>query len=240
LTALTLFLSVSVPKPDPGVIPHTLARALQLFRHHLARCIDQNSGTNTMKKTISIFAGLFAAGGSLLFGQEHSRFTFDVGAGFVESVGSTRTELDKTGWNVEGGAGIALYKGLGVKLDVAYNSFGINGATLGNIGVPGGDVGIFTALVNPVYHVGGIRHVDFYVTGGGGLFRQRQEFTQPALATTQMLSSYSVNKPGYDVGAGFELGTKWHGKVFAEARYEHMFNTDSHTDFIPVTFGFRW
>lgn len=207
-----------------------------------------------MRKSISLSAVIVAASGTLLFGQEHPRFTFDAGAGFVESVGSTRTELDKTGWNVEGGAGVNLYKGLGVKLDVGYNSFGINGATLGNIGVPGGNVGVFTALVNPEYHIGGIHHVDFYVTGGGGLFRQNQEFTAPILERsaffnpyfpstsfgTAILSSYSVNKPGYDVGAGFELGTKWHGKVFAEARYEHMFNTDSHTDFIPVTFGFRW
>jgi hypothetical protein len=38
---------------------------------------------------------------------------------------------------------------------------------LGALGVPGGDVTIFTALVDPVYHVGGIHHVDFYLTGGG-------------------------------------------------------------------------
>ena len=45
------------------------------------------------------------AGGSLLFGQESPKFTFDIGAGFTESVGSTRSVVDKTGYNLEGGAG---------------------------------------------------------------------------------------------------------------------------------------
>jgi hypothetical protein len=184
-------------------------------------------------KTISNLLLLTVASGSLLLAQETPRFTFDFGAGFVESVGSTRTQLDKTGWNIDGGAGVNISHGFGAKLDLGFTDFGINGATLGDIGVSNGDVKIFSALVNPTYHVGGIHHVDFYVFGGGGLFHQLQEFTAP-------VPSYSVNKPGYDVGAGFEMGTKWHGKVYAEARYDHMFNTDSHTDFIPVTFGFRW
>jgi hypothetical protein len=38
----------------------------------------------------------------------------------------------------------------------------------------------------------------------------------------------------------FEFGSKWHGKSFGEARYEDMFKTNSHTDFIPVEFSFRW
>jgi hypothetical protein len=37
------------------------------------------------------------------------------------------------------------------------------------------------------------------------------------------------------------LGTKWHGKVFAEARYVHIFmNNGTRADYVPVTFGFRW
>jgi opacity protein-like surface antigen len=208
-------------------------------------------------KTASLSFVLTLVSGSLLIGQETPKFTFDLGAGFTETVGSTRTQLDKTGFNLGGGAGFNVGHGLGVKLDLGYNYFGINGATLNSLGVPGGDVSVFTALVNPVYHVTAVKKFDFYVTGGGGLFRQNQQFTAPVFTTvaaynpffgyfpvqgvaTQLLSQYSVNKPGYDVGGGVEWLTKWHGKVFAEARYEHMFNTDSHTDIIPVTFGFRW
>jgi len=208
-------------------------------------------------KTLNTLLILTSVSGSLLLAQESPKFTFDLGAGFTESVGSTRSALDKTGWNIDGGAGLNISHGFGVKLDLGYNYFGVNGATLGNLGEQGGDVHIFTALVNPVYHVAGIHRFDLYVTGGGGLFHQTEEFNEPVFGQasygnsffglhpgvgvgTEVLSSYSVNKPGYDVGAGIEFGTKWHGKLFGEARYEHMFNTNSHTDFIPVEFGFRW
>jgi hypothetical protein len=49
-----------------------------------------------------------------------------------------------------------------------------------------------------------------------------------------------VNKPGIDAGAGIAFGTKWHGKVFAEARYDRIFMGNFHTDYVPVSFGFRW
>jgi hypothetical protein len=41
------------------------------------------------------------------------------------------------------------------------------------------------------------------------------------------------------VGAGIAFGKKWGGKFFAEARYNRIFIGDRHTDYIPVTFGFR-
>ena len=65
-------------------------------------------------------------------------------------------------------------------------------------------------------------------------------FYPVTVPTRQILASYSVNKPGIDIGAGFAVGTKFHGKIFAEAKYERMFLNNSHTDYIPVTFGFRW
>jgi hypothetical protein len=40
---------------------------------------------------------------------------------------------------------------------------------------------------------------------------------------------------------GVAFGTKWHGKLFAEARYVHVFtNNNMRADYVPVTFGFRW
>ena len=99
-------------------------------------------------------------------------------------------------------------------------------------------------------------HHDLYVTGGGGLYHPMQDFTQPSVAvvpafnpffgfgavaipTTQVISSYSINKPGIDAGVGIAFGSKWHGKFFAEARYNRII-AKYHTDYLPVTFGFRW
>ncbi|HVW83566.1 MAG TPA: outer membrane beta-barrel protein [Bryobacteraceae bacterium] len=196
---------------------------------------------------------LFIAGS---FAQEGQRFTFDVGGGFTNPVGNTGRHVDE-GWNIQGGFGYNFTSWLGAKIDLGYNSFGINSATLNNFGVPGGSVQVFSATLDPVVHLNPKGHVDVYVTGGGGLFHRYQNFTQPttsvfttfdpffgfypvAVPTNQVLASYSSNKPGIDVGAGIAIGTRFHGKIFAEAKYDRIYNGNYHTDYVPVTFGFRW
>jgi hypothetical protein len=134
---------------------------------------------------------------------------------------------------------------------------GINSTTLANFGVPGGGLHVFSATLDPIVHLNPKGRTDVYVTAGGGLYHRNQDFTAPsvgvvsgfnpffgffplAVPTTQILASSSVNKPGIDAGAGIEFGSKWHGKFFAEAKYNRIFMGQFHTDYIPVTFGFRW
>jgi hypothetical protein len=38
---------------------------------------------------------------------------------------------------------------------------------------------------------------------------------------------------------GVAFGHKWGGRFFAEARYDRIFTGNYHTDYLPVTFGFR-
>jgi hypothetical protein len=142
-------------------------------------------------------------------------------------------------------------------IDLGYNSFGINSATLANLGVPDGDLHVFSATLDPTVHLNPRGHLDVYVTGGGGIYHRYQEFTAPTVTTitgfypffgfypvavpvNQVLASYSVNKPGTDIGAGIALGTRWHGKFYAEARYNRIYMGEFHTDYVPVTVGFRW
>jgi hypothetical protein len=117
-------------------------------------------------------------------------------------------------------------------LQLDFNSFGINSTTLSNVGFPGGNVNVFSATIDPIVHLTPRGHFDFYLIGGGGLYRRTQQFTQPGVATvidfdpffgfyqygiptTQILASYSVNKPGVNGGAGIAFGSKWGGKFFA-------------------------
>jgi opacity protein-like surface antigen len=192
---------------------------------------------------------------TVLPAQEWPKLTFELAAGLTESVGTTRTNLEQTGWNLGAGAGFQLGHGLGVMLNLGLDYLAINSPTLNTLGVPNGNIDLFTALVNPVYHLPTIHGANFYVIAGGGYFRQSDNFSAPIASrpfsnsffgfyspsglAPPLIAGYSVNKPGYDVGGGIEYA-KWHGKIFAEARYEHMFNGQSHTDLIPVRFGFRW
>jgi len=189
--------------------------------------------------------------------QETSRFTFDVGGGFTQPIGRAGSRLD-TGWNIRGGAGYNFNRWVGASIGVGYNRFDLNGATLSQVGFPGGNVQVFSATLDPIVHLTPGRHGDAYLVGGAGLYRVEQQFTQPSVTTvlgfdpffgfynvavpiTEVLSSYSMNKPGFNIGAGFAMGAKWRGKFFAEARFTRIITgNDRHADYIPVTFGYRW
>ncbi len=204
-----------------------------------------------MRSFALAFAGVLAA--SILSAQEFPRFTFNAGAGFTQPVGNTERHLDM-GWNASAGAGMNFSQWVGANLQFTYTDMGINSATLNNIGVPGGDVAIWSVTLDPRIHLTPKSHFDLYLVGGGGWYHRTQEFTAPttaietgfdpffgffpvAVGANQVLASSSVNKPGFNVGAGWALGTKWHAKFFAEARWHHMFLDNVHDDWVPVTFG---
>ena len=205
-------------------------------------------------KNLAVLVGL-ALVPWVVTAQEVPRFTFSGGAGFTTPRGVAGENLDY-GWNIAAGAGVNFSSHLGVMLDLGYNSMGINSTTLTNLGFGGGNLNVFSATIDPIVHLMPKGPVDVYITGGGGYYRQSQDFTQPTIVSgtgfdpffgfypavypaNVVVSSYSVNKPGFDIGAGVEFGNKWGGKFFAEAKYNRIFAGGYYTDYIPVTFGFR-
>ena len=196
---------------------------------------------------------------SAMSAQEFSRFAFNVGGGFTQGLGDTGRVTDM-GWNARAGAGVNFSPHVGLMVNLGYDNLGINSSTLATFGAPGGRMSVFSATVGPIVHFNPQGNVDFYVFGNGGLFRRYQEFTAPTVSvvtgfdpffgfypvgvpSNEILASYSVNKPGLDVGAGISFGRKWNGKFFAEARYARIFmgnRFSNDTEFLPVTFGFRW
>ena len=180
-----------------------------------------------------------------------------VGGGFSEPVFDLGERLDNHGWNVGAGIGVSG-KRAGLMLDFTFNDFNINRTTLDQVQAPDGTVRYWAFTLDPVVHLNKEGRVDVYVTGGGGIYHRQVEFTQPAIATVavfdpwfgvypasfatnQVIGSYGLYKGGVDGGAGiaFRLGAS-HAKVFAEARYHHMFTNSIDNSFVPVTFGIRW
>jgi len=208
-------------------------------------------------KRVSFMAGVGLVLAGVLSAQETPPFAFNVGGGFTEPLGNTGTRLNR-GWNVEAGAGFNFHPNFGALVQFNDNQFNINSATLTGLGFPGGDVNVWSATLNPIIHTNPRGPVDLYFIGGGGLYHWRQQFTQPTVAVftgfdpffgfyraavpvNQVLTSYSVNKPGVNGGIGLAFGTKWNAKFYAEARYHRMiFGEDKHADYLPVSFGIRW
>jgi len=213
-----------------------------------------------MKVNVGVLP-LFVSG-ALLLGvsaqaQEAGKFTFNAGVGFTQALGQSGRRLD-TGPSFQLGAGLNIKPRFGAVLQFDYNWLGINSNTLNATGYPGGEVRTWDFTLNPVIHVWPHGPADAYIIGGGGIYHRTQEFTAPSTATvsafdpffgfysvgvptTQVLASYSVMKPGVNFGAGLAFGTRWHAKMYAEARYHRIFlGNDRYTDYIPVTFGVRW
>jgi len=206
-------------------------------------------------RKLALSVGILAGFVGSLAAQEMPKIGFSVGAGFTTPVGMSSGSLD-TGWNVRASGGLYFTRELGVNLDFGFDSLGINSTTLRGLGYGGGNVDVFSVTLNPIIHVTPHGPADVYVTGGGGYYRDYQNFTQPAVFTgvgfnpffgvfpytgvgNVIVSSYSVNKPGIDAGVGIAFGHKWGGKFFAEARWNRIFLGNYHMDFVPVTFGFR-
>jgi hypothetical protein len=187
-----------------------------------------------------------------LSAQEVSRFSFELSGGFTQTVGNAGRYLNH-GWIVQGGAGVNFSNYLGVLGEIGYTPLGFNSTMLGNLGYPGGGINIFSATVDPIVHLTPRSHFDLYAIGGGGLYHWYENFSRPSGVVTPFDTgsfpvvipnfgdAYSVNKAGWNAGMGVAFGTKWHGKLFAEARYVHIFlNNKMRADYVPVTFGFRW
>jgi len=188
---------------------------------------------------------------------QFSHFTGFIGGGFTPPINPIGSRLD-TGWNISAGAGVNASHHLGLMLDFMFNDMAINRTFLAQANAPDGTVRIWGFTLDPVFHVTQEGPVDFYVTGGGGIYHRTVEYTQPALTTglffdpwfgfypaafttNQIIGSFGQYKGGLNAGLGFsvKLGSS-KVKVFAEARYHHIFTRNVGTDIIPVTFGLRW
>ena len=188
---------------------------------------------------------------------QFSRFTGFVGGGFTNPVNPIGSRLD-TGWNIAAGAGLNANHHFSMMLDFMFNDTPINQTFLNQVQAPDGHVRVWGFTLDPVVHLTQEGPVDLYLTGGGGIYHRTVEYTQPSFqtgiffdpwfgfypatfGTNEIIGSYGQYKGGIDGGAGvsFKLGAG-NVKVFAEARYHHIFTRNVATDILPVTFGFRW
>jgi len=207
-------------------------------------------------KQIASFAILCSLA-TLPASAQFSRFTGFVGGGFTQPVNPIGSRLD-TGWNITAGAGINATHHFGLMLDFVYLHNPINATFLNQVQAPDGNVKVWGFTLDPVIHLTQEGPVDFYVTGGGGIYCRTVEYTQPVIQTgvffdpwwgfypasfgaDQVIGSYTQYKGGVDGGVGFsvKLGQS-RAKLFAEAKYHHIFTRSVETGMLPVSFGLRW
>jgi hypothetical protein len=173
------------------------------------------------------------------------------GVGFSTPVNPVATRLD-AGWNIAGGIGVSHGYG-GIMLDAMFTDFGVNHSTLLQAGARSGKQKYWAVTLDPIFHVNKRGPVDFYITGGGGIYGQITNYRAASdfvvgrnAGRYDLTISNTIYKPGVNAGAGFSfsLPELSNVKIFAEARYHHvftnyLFNRGSGVSFIPVTVGVR-
>jgi opacity protein-like surface antigen len=126
-----------------------------------------------------------------------------------------------TGYNVTLMAGFKpTLIPLGVRLEAAYNQFGLKGND-GNVNIPA-----FTGNLTYTFPT-----VSFspYAIGGAGLYRVNVD---PNPGT-----SAGENKFGFNIGGGIKIPLTSSFETFVEARYNHVSLDNGSFSFVPITVG---
>jgi hypothetical protein len=196
-----------------------------------------------------------------LSAQGLDRLSFNVGGGLSEPVLSTAKNINY-GTNLQGGVGVNFSPHLGAMIETEYDSFTVTKSALSTLGVPNGfpsgRVHTRSFTLQPIWHFHPKGTWDVYATGGGGFYERSQQltastvanatgynpffgFNTPGSPASEIALSYTVVKPGVDIGAGVSLKIKWRFKLYAEAKYNYAFmGSLGHMNYLPVSTGVRW
>lgn len=192
-----------------------------------------------------------------------SHLAFEAGGGFTAPIGNdARDGYDGWGYNISLGAGWNFSKYFGALIEYQFNRNKIPGATLAQIGAPGGNINTWSLTLDPIIYLPLSHSFGAYITGGGGFYRKVTNFTAPQAVqecyyfcyygyVNQTIGHFSSNQGGMNIG----LGTYWsafgpdsHAKLYAEARYVWVDSPpptsttegEGTEGLIPVTFGIRF
>jgi outer membrane protein with beta-barrel domain len=190
-----------------------------------------------------------------------NQFAFNVGGGLDEPFLTTKTNLG-LGWNVQGGVGYNFTRHLTVMAEIEYDQFHITNKALNTLGTPqgypGGHLKNESITIDPMWHFHPKGAWDVYAIGGGGAFSRTQSLIRPTIATATGTNpffgfntpgypssvtalDYTVHKPGVDIGFGISVKVAWNFKLYAEAKYNHVFTGSlKNMDYMPISVGVRW
>ena len=177
--------------------------------------------------------------------DDFHHFTIGAGGGFT-AILSSAIQLDVLKESIEPRAAAAV-GGLLEPVDQ------IDGSQ------PDGNARVYSFTADPTLRLPLGHRWSAYLLAGGGYLRRTVQFTQPTLAQTfvfdpwwgyfgpglvpvnQILGTVTSNSGAVDVGGGVNIPLPRTGfHLYVESRYFHGFTSNTNTQVVPVTVGFRW
>ncbi len=201
-----------------------------------------------------------------------SHLAFEAGVGPTAPIGNDVSGgkpvglagYDTWGYNVTFGGGWNFTKRFGALIEYQFNRNKIPGATLSELGAPGGNINTWSFTIDPIFYQPITKTLGGYVTGGGGFYRKVTNFTAPVegeecyfycyyYEENETIGHFSSNQGGLNIGVGTywkAFGEDSNAKLYAEARYvwvnspklssSTIFNGEGTEGLIPVTLGIRF
>jgi hypothetical protein len=190
--------------------------------------------------------------------DDFHHFTIGAGGGFTAITGRDEGKLDHGG-NFEVTGGVFFNRYFGITGNFMFNQLGITRSELNLLNQPDGNARVYSFTADPTLRLPLGHRWSAYLLAGGGYLRRTVQFTQPTLAQTfvfdpwwgyfgpglvpvnQILGTVTSNSGAVDVGGGVNIPLPRTGfHLYVESRYFHGFTSNTNTQVVPVTVGFRW
>ena len=207
-----------------------------------------------------------AQNGHSFYNSVARHFTYKGGGGLTSPVGGTGAIMNE-GWNVTAGAGYRKGQKFSLLIEWQTIQTGMGNGLLRYNLIPRGSYHIWSAGLTPTYNYwhhgkfgsyllagGGYSHTGTIYTGPGGgggaqcyllctCYNDCSSLSGQKSATYQTTS----NQPMVDAGVGLtmQISGRHRYKLFAEARYENLFQGSDlppyrNVEFVPLTAGIQW
>jgi hypothetical protein len=173
-----------------------------------------------MSRKLLMVAALAAI--ALPVATARAQMGFGAAAGLSAPMGSFKDAVD-AGYHVTGIVNFAApLAPIGFRGEVSFNQFNFKSSPLGPSNAK---ENIVSGTANVVVSPPGM---GLYGIGGLGIYHSS--------ASCSGCSSNSLNKVGFNAGAGFKFGLTGFS-AFVEARYHHTTTAGGTTAFVPISFG---
>ena len=182
------------------------------------------------------------------------RWAFKLGGGIAIPTGSYNTYVDD-GWHGQLGAAFFPRGGkAGISVEFNRSSTDISRHFLDSLSATEGSSRLWSLTLNGVATLLRQGRIAPYVIGGAGYYSRTVEFnggttsvvvTDPwwgstDIAAGSVLSSYTKNSFGVNLGGGLAYTLTKGGAIFLEARYHHAFSDPVDSQVLPIMIGFTY
>ena len=166
----------------------------------------------------------------------------------------------RTGYNLFGNLGWQPHRRgpFALRAEAGYSHFGLTDGYLSRFKRPNeGDVSMLSGTLNAVWHAPRWGALRPYLIGGAGAYRRHTQLDESVVVDVAaydpflgevtvtdvpgeaVVRSQRTTRFGLNGGGGVAVRAAG-AQVYLEARYNDVFTTHRHTNFVPVVLGVRW